>query len=137
MPHLLDVLLKRAQVQMLLDDGPDNAGLQVKHVLRIPDQRSHACVEVRALGVGHGLKMLLPHRILLVTNQKSAIGITAVSARRLSHKEVSATCAVCSTVSLSSTPMMVAIHGSVRLRGITMLTSHLSWPWAIDMDCGT
>jgi hypothetical protein len=32
------------------------------------------------------------------------IDITTVSARRVSHREVSATCAVCSTVSSSSTP---------------------------------
>jgi hypothetical protein len=70
MPQPLDVLLKRVQVQTLLDDGPDSAGLQVKRVLRVPNQRSHACVEVRALGVGHGHKMLLPHRTLLVTNRK-------------------------------------------------------------------
>jgi hypothetical protein len=51
-------------------DSPASAGLQVKHVLRVPGQRSHAGVEVRALGVGHGLKALLLHRILLVTDQK-------------------------------------------------------------------
>jgi hypothetical protein len=62
-----------------------------------------------------------------------AIGIMTVSTRQLSHKEVSATWAVCSMVSSSSTPMTVVIHGSVGLRGITTLTSHLSWPWAIDM----
>jgi hypothetical protein len=39
-------------------------------VLRVLGQHSHAGVEVRALGVGHGLKTLLPHKILLVTNQK-------------------------------------------------------------------
>jgi hypothetical protein len=70
MSQLLNVLLKRAQVQMLPHDGPANAGLQVKHVLRIPGQCSHASVEVGALGVGHDLKMLVPHRILLVTDQK-------------------------------------------------------------------
>jgi hypothetical protein len=70
MPQLLDVLLKRAQVQTLLDDGPGSPGLQVTHVLRVPSQHSHADVEVRALRVGHGLKMLLSHRILLVMNQK-------------------------------------------------------------------
>jgi hypothetical protein len=69
-PQLLDVLLKRAQMQMLLDDGPDSARLQVKHVLRVLSQRSHADVEVRALGVGHDLTTLLPHRILLVMNRK-------------------------------------------------------------------
>jgi hypothetical protein len=70
MPQLLDVLLKRVRVQTLLDDSPGSAGLQVKHVLCVPGQHSHASVEVRALGVGHGLKTLFPHRILLVTDQK-------------------------------------------------------------------
>jgi hypothetical protein len=70
MPQLLDVLLKPARVQMLPRDGPASAGLPVKHVLRVPNQRSHASVEVRALGVGHGLKALHPHMILLVTDQK-------------------------------------------------------------------
>jgi hypothetical protein len=72
-------------VQTLPNDGPASAGLQVKHVLRIPGQRSHASVEVRALGVGHGLKMLLSHRILLVTDQKErdwhrgSVGETALT----------------------------------------------------------
>jgi hypothetical protein len=70
MPQILNMLLKQAQVQTVLDDGPGSAGLQVKHVLRVPGQRSHASVEVRALGVGHDLKMLFPHMILLAINQK-------------------------------------------------------------------
>jgi hypothetical protein len=57
-------------VQTLLDDSPGGASLQVKYVLRVPSQHNHACVEVRTLGVGHSLKTLLPHRILLVTNQR-------------------------------------------------------------------
>jgi hypothetical protein len=69
-PQLLDVLLKRARVQMLPHDGPAGAGLQVKQVLRIPSQCSHASVEVGPLGVGHSLKALLPHGILLVANRK-------------------------------------------------------------------
>jgi hypothetical protein len=55
---------------MLPHDGPANAGLQVKHVLRVPSQCSHASMEVGALGVGHGLKALLPHRIHLVVDRK-------------------------------------------------------------------
>jgi hypothetical protein len=70
MPQLLDVLLKRARVQMLPHDGPASAGLQVKHVLRVPSQCSHASVEVGPLGVGHTLKALLPHGILLVVDRK-------------------------------------------------------------------
>jgi hypothetical protein len=38
--------------------------------LRVPSQSSHAGVEVRALRVGHSLKALLPHRILLVIDWK-------------------------------------------------------------------
>jgi hypothetical protein len=51
-------------------DGPASACLQVKHVLCVPGQCSHASVDVGPLGVGHGLKALLPQRILLVTDRK-------------------------------------------------------------------
>jgi hypothetical protein len=70
---------------MLLDDGPASAGLQVKHVLCVPGQRSHASVEVRALRVGHSLKTLLPHKILLVTDRKErdwhrgGVGVAALT----------------------------------------------------------
>jgi hypothetical protein len=57
-------------VQMLSHDGPIGAGLQVKHVMHVPCQCSHASVEVGPLGVGHGLKVLLSHRILLVADRK-------------------------------------------------------------------
>jgi hypothetical protein len=57
-------------MQTLLDDGLGSAGPQIKHVLRVPGQCIHASVEVRALRVGHDLKTLLPHMILLVTNRK-------------------------------------------------------------------
>jgi hypothetical protein len=70
MPQLLDMLLKRARVQMLPHDGPASACLQVKHVLRVPSQGSHTSVEVGPLGVGHGLKALLSHGILLVADRK-------------------------------------------------------------------
>jgi hypothetical protein len=51
-------------------DGPASACLQVKHVLCVPGQCSHASVDVGPLGVGHGLKALLPQMILLVTDRK-------------------------------------------------------------------
>jgi hypothetical protein len=38
--------------------------------MRVPGQHSHAGVEVRPLGVGHDLKALLSHGILLVTDWK-------------------------------------------------------------------
>jgi hypothetical protein len=44
--------------------------LEVEQVLCIPGQQSHPGVELRALEVGHGLKVLLPHEILLIPNQE-------------------------------------------------------------------
>jgi hypothetical protein len=41
-----------------------------EHVLHILSHHSHADVEVRTLWVGHVLKMLLPHGLLLLANQK-------------------------------------------------------------------
>jgi hypothetical protein len=61
--------MTRGQMQTVLDDSPGGVVLQVDHVLRVLGQRSHANVEVRALGVGHGLKTLLPHGILLIMNR--------------------------------------------------------------------
>jgi hypothetical protein len=55
---------------MLPHDGPASACLQVKHVLRVPSQGSHVSMKVGPLGVGHGLKALLPHRIHLVADRK-------------------------------------------------------------------
>jgi hypothetical protein len=70
MPQLLGMLLKRVQVQTMLDDGPGGAVLHVEHVPRVLGQCCHAGMEVRALGVGHGLKTLLPHGILQIMNQE-------------------------------------------------------------------
>jgi hypothetical protein len=47
-------------------------------VLRVPGQHSHAGVEVGPLGVGHDLKALLPHRILLVMDRKERDGDVGV-----------------------------------------------------------
>jgi hypothetical protein len=44
--------------------------LEVEQVLRVPGQRSHPSVEVRALEVGHGGKTLLPYGVLLISNQE-------------------------------------------------------------------
>jgi hypothetical protein len=44
--------------------------LKVEQVLHVPGQRSHPSVEVRALEVGHSLKALLPHGVLLIPNQE-------------------------------------------------------------------
>jgi hypothetical protein len=100
---------------MLLDDGPGDASLQVKHVMHVLGQRSHAGLKVRALGVGHSLKTLLPRGILLVMNRKErdshrgGVGEVALT------QGGECTFTICSTVSSSSTPMTVAIHGSVGL----------------------
>jgi hypothetical protein len=44
--------------------------LQVERVLSILGHCSQACMEVRTLGVGYGLKALLPHGVPLIANQK-------------------------------------------------------------------
>jgi hypothetical protein len=49
---------------MLLHAYPGGVVLKVEQVLHIPGQRSHPSVEVRALEIGHGLKTLLPYRVL-------------------------------------------------------------------------
>jgi hypothetical protein len=56
--------------QALLDDGPGGGVLQVEQVLSILGQCSQSCVEVRTLRVGYGLKVLLPHGVPLIANQK-------------------------------------------------------------------
>jgi hypothetical protein len=64
------VLLVCRQMHMLLHDGPGSVVLEVEEVLRIPRQRSHPNMEVRALEVKHGLKMLLPYGVLLILNRE-------------------------------------------------------------------
>jgi hypothetical protein len=63
-------LLVRRQTHTLLHACPGGVVLKVEQVLCVPGQQSHPGVEVRALEVGHGLKMLLPHGVLLILNQK-------------------------------------------------------------------
>jgi hypothetical protein len=60
-------ILVPQSLDMLLKEGHP---LQVEHVLRVLSHRSHDDVEVRTLWVGHVLKMLPPHGLLLLTNQK-------------------------------------------------------------------
>jgi hypothetical protein len=67
-------LLVRRQIRTLLHAHSDGVVLEVKQVLRVHDQRSHSGMEVRALGVGHGLKALLPCGILLILNQERRNG---------------------------------------------------------------
>ena len=63
-------LLVCHQTRTLLHACPGGVVLQVEQVLRVPGQRSHPNVEVRALEVGHGLKTLLPYGVLLILNRK-------------------------------------------------------------------
>jgi hypothetical protein len=65
-----DMLLEEGHPQTLLDDDLDGVPLQVEHVLCVLGHRSHAGVEVRTLWVGHVLKMLPPHGLLLPTDQE-------------------------------------------------------------------
>jgi hypothetical protein len=53
-------------------------------------------------------------------------------ARRSSHREVRAMWSIISMLVSGALPMMDLDHGSVGSKGIIMLTSHLSRPWAMD-----
>jgi hypothetical protein len=63
-------LLVRRQTRTLLHTYPDGVVLKVELVLCVPGQRSHPGVEIRALEVRHGVKMLLPYRVLLILNRE-------------------------------------------------------------------
>jgi hypothetical protein len=63
-------LLVRRQMHTLLPDYPSSVVLEVEQVLRVPSQRSHPIVEVRALEIEHDLKALLPYRVLLILNRE-------------------------------------------------------------------
>jgi hypothetical protein len=63
-------LLTSCHAETLLNDCRVSAVLQVEQALGILIHRSHACVVMWTLRVGYGLKMLLPHRISLVVEQK-------------------------------------------------------------------
>jgi hypothetical protein len=106
-------LLVRHQTRTLLHACPGSVVLEVEQVLHIPSQRSHPGVKVRALEVKHGLKVLLPYGVLLIRIRRSAIYSAAVEARRFSHREVRAMCAIISTPVLGSLPMTDPDHSSV------------------------
>jgi hypothetical protein len=63
-------LLVRCQMRTLLHACPSVVVLEVEQVLRVPSQRSHSGMEVRALEVGHSLKALLPYGVLLILNHE-------------------------------------------------------------------
>jgi hypothetical protein len=60
------MLLIHGQMHTLLDDGPAGVVLQVEQVPHVLGHHSHTGVDVRALEVGHGLRVLLPHGVLLI-----------------------------------------------------------------------
>jgi hypothetical protein len=127
------MLLEEGHPQTLLDDDPGGVPLQVKHVLRILGHRSHAGVEVRTLWVGHVLKTLPPHGLLLLADQEHRDRYRGgvVEAAHTKGGEGDVCCLLNRLVQLDfddSRP-----HGSVGLRGNITRTSHLSWPWALDM----
>jgi hypothetical protein len=64
------VLLTSCYAETLLNDYRASVVLQVEQALGILSHRSHACMVMWTLGVGYGLKMLLPHGISLVAKQK-------------------------------------------------------------------
>jgi hypothetical protein len=63
-------LLVRRQMHTLLPGCPGGVVLEVEEVLCVLGQQSHPNVKVRALEVGHGLKMLLPYEVLLILNRE-------------------------------------------------------------------
>jgi hypothetical protein len=89
-------------------------------------------VEVRALKVRHGLKTLLPYEVLLIPNQEKRDRQCCSSGEAVLTQEVRAMCAISSTPVLGSLPMTDLDDGSMGSKGIIMLTSHWSMPWAVD-----
>jgi hypothetical protein len=63
-------LLVHRQTRTLLHAYPSGVVLKVEQLLHVPGQRSLPIVEVRALEVGHGLKMQLPYGVLLISNRE-------------------------------------------------------------------
>jgi hypothetical protein len=60
------------------------------------------------------------------------MGSAPVAARRSSHREERAMCAIISTPVLGSLPMTDPDYGSMGSKVIITLISHLSKPWALD-----
>jgi hypothetical protein len=89
-------------------------------------------VEVRALEVGHGLKMLLPYRVLLILNREKrdrqccSSGEAVLSQGGESHVRHQL------NAMSGSPPMMDPDHGSMGTKGVITLISHWSMPWAVD-----
>jgi hypothetical protein len=127
-----DTLLVCRQTHTLLHACPGGVVLKVEQVLRVPGQRSHPGVQMRALEVGHSLKMLLPYGVLLIPNREKHDRQCCSSGEAVSHKEVRGMCAISSTPVSGSLPMMDPDHDSVGSKGIVTLTLHWSMPWATD-----
>jgi hypothetical protein len=111
---------------------PAGVVMEVEQVLRVLGQRCHPGVEVRALEVGHGLKMLLPYGVLLILNREKRDRQCCSSGEAvLAQGGESDVRHQLNTVS-GSLPMTDPDHGSVGSKGIITLTSHWSMPWVVD-----
>jgi hypothetical protein len=64
------VLIICGQTHTLLHASPGGVVLQVEQVLHVLGHCSHPDAEVGALEVRHGLKALLPYRVLLILNRE-------------------------------------------------------------------
>jgi hypothetical protein len=134
--HLLcgggGTLLVRHQTRTLMSGYPAGVVMEVEQVLRVLGQRCHPGVEVRALEVGHGLKMLLPYGVLLILNREKRDRQCCSSGEAvLAQGGESDVRHQLNTVS-GSLPMTDPDHGSVGSKGIITLTSHWSMPWVVD-----
>jgi hypothetical protein len=104
---------------------PRGVVLEVEQVLCVLGQRSHPGMEVRALEVGHGLKMLLPYEVLLIPNwekrdrQCCSIGEVVLAQGGESDVRHQLNAGVGLTADDGSRP---------QLRGVITLTSHWSMP---------
>jgi hypothetical protein len=85
-------------------------------------------MEVRALEVGHDLKALLPYEVILILNQKKRDRQCCSSGKSVLAQGGESDVRHHLNTGVGTEPD----HGSVGLKGIIMLTSHLSKPWAMD-----
>jgi hypothetical protein len=94
--------------------------------MRVPSQRSHPCMEVRALDVKHGLKALLPYKVLLILIREKHDRQRRCSCEAILEQGVRVMCAIISMPMSGSLPTTDPDHGCMVSSGIVTLTSHLS-----------
>jgi hypothetical protein len=125
-------LLVRRQTRTLLDAYPGGVVLKVEQVLCVPGQRSHPAMEVRALEVGHDLKMLLPYGVLLIPNREKCTRQCCSSGEVVLTQGGESNVCHQLNAGVELTADDGPDHGSMGLKGIVTLTSHWSMPWAVD-----